>query len=91
MTLPIDLRPLFWDVEAETFIPTAYPAYVVERVLELGDERATQWLRATFSSDTIIGVLRRSHRLSARSANFWALVFKVPRDEVNVLSEPHAR
>jgi len=83
------MRSLFWDVDPETFHPADNAAYVVERVLERGDQAAARWLRQAFSDEVITGVLRRSRRLSARSANFWALVFNVPRQEVRALSGSH--
>jgi hypothetical protein len=91
MSLPAGLRSLFWDVNITTFDPTAHPTFAVERVLERGDQAAARWLRDTFPEEIITEVLRGSHRLSARSATFWALVFNVPRDEVKVLSESHER
>lgn len=83
--LPETVRSLFWDVDVTTFDPAAYPDYTIERVLELGDEAAFEWLRSMFDVDTIAGTLRRSRRLSPRSANFWALLLGVPRQEVSAL------
>jgi hypothetical protein len=87
--VPAALTSLFWDVDTSTFDPTAYPQYTIERVLELGDEIAVTWLRALFDAEMIRDVLRRSRRLSPRSANFWALVLEVlevPKDEVRALA-----
>ena len=83
------MRSRFWDVDLATVDLLAHQSYVVERVLELGDRAETQWLREHYSEDAITTVLRSSRRLSARSANFWALVFNVPRHEVLALSRAH--
>jgi uncharacterized protein DUF6922 len=83
---PEHLRPFFWDVDAETFEPTAHPAYTISRILELGDQNAVRWLRETFPEDAIVRVVRTDRRLSRRSANFWALVFGIPSDQVAALS-----
>ena len=83
--VPAVVRKLFWDIDADAFDPAAFPQYTIERVLELGDDKAVRWLREVFTKDTIIDVLRRSRRLTPRSANFWALVFDVPRQDVRVL------
>lgn len=88
--LPAWMRSRFWDVDFATFDPAAHPDYVVERVLEFGDRAEAQWLREHFSDEVITTVLRSSRRLSARSANFWALVFNVPRHEVMALAGSHA-
>ena len=84
-------RSLFWDIDLNNVDPADYPVYAVERVLEFGDRVAADWLRNTFSEALITGVLRRSRRLSARSANFWALVFEVPRHQVTALTGVNAR
>jgi len=84
--LPPELSPLFWDVNKERFDPAAFPDYTILRVLELGDERAVAWLRGLFSEGEIVRVLRTERRLSRKSANFWALVYRVPGEDVAALS-----
>ena len=54
--------------------------------LELGDEDAVAWLRDTFTESEIVSLLRMERRLSRRSANFWALVYGVPTDQVAALA-----
>jgi hypothetical protein len=83
--IPQDLRPLFWDTNLDNYSPAAYPAYTIARVLEFGDEKAIVWLRETFSEVQIIEVLRTERRLSRKSANFWALIYHVPKEEIAAL------
>jgi hypothetical protein len=84
--IPSNLRTLFWDTNLDTFTPEAYPDYTIFRVLELGDETAIAWLRQTFSEAEIRRVLKTEHRLTPKSATFWALVFEVPSREVAALN-----
>jgi hypothetical protein len=84
--IPQQLRPFFWDVDPETFDPAAHPAYTISRVLEFGDRNAVGWLKETFAGDVIVEVVRTDRRLSRRSANFWALVFGIPAEQVAALS-----
>ena len=83
--VPQHLRSLFWDTNLEEFDPSAYPVYTIERVLEHGNEEAVTWLRRTFTEEQILEVLRTDRRLSPRSANFWALLFGLPPEEVAAL------
>jgi hypothetical protein len=83
--IPQDLRPLFWDTKIEDFNPVSHPAYTIARVLEFGDEKAIAWLRETFSEAQIVEVLRTERRLSRKSANFWALIYHVPAEEIAAL------
>lgn len=80
--IPKHLASLFWDTNLATFDPQQYPAYVIGRVLELGDEHAVRWMRDSFSEEAILDVLRTDQRLTPRSANFWALIFHVPTQEI---------
>jgi len=87
--IPSNLQALFWDTDLATFTPEAYPDYTIFRVLELGDEAAVNWLRKTFTEAEIRRVLKSERRLSEKSANFWALVFRVPSREVAALNRSH--
>jgi hypothetical protein len=83
-TIPEYLQVLFWDTGAN-FDPTEYPEYTIFRILELGDQRAVAWLRATFSKQQIVNVIRGERRMSRKSANFWALVYGIAEGEVAAL------
>ena len=83
--IPQELRALFWDLNLDDFNPDSYPAYTIARVLEFGDDKAVAWLRSTFSETQIVEVLRTERRLSRRSANFWALIYHIPSEEIAAL------
>jgi hypothetical protein len=84
--IPSNLQTLFWDTNLDTFAPEAYPDYTIFRVLEIGDQAAVTWLQQTFSEDEIRRVLSTERRLSEKSANFWALVYRIPSHEVAALN-----
>ena len=68
--VPTDVRPLFWDTNADRFEPTAFPRYTIERVLEHGTEKDVAWLLRVFHHGAIADVLRTDRQLSPRSATF---------------------
>lgn len=84
--IPQEISIFFWDIDTNTFKPTDYPDYTIFRILELGDENAIRWLREIFSSDEIKRIIRTQKRLSRKSANYWALVYNIPREEVAAFS-----
>src|SRR5271165_6821252 len=84
--VPSNLRALFWDTNLDSFTPEAFPDYTILRVLELGDDAAVTWLRQTFPESEIRRVLSTERRLTAKSANFWALVYGIPPGEVPALN-----
>jgi hypothetical protein len=86
--LPDFLRPYFWEVDFDRLHLPEREVYVIERVLEYGEDRAIHWLKATVPLEKLAEVVRRSRRLSPNTANLWSLVLDIPRDEVRFLSKP---
>jgi hypothetical protein len=86
--LPDFLEPCFWEVDFTQLRLPEREVYVIERVLEYGDDRSVRWLKETFAPKTIASVVRRSRRLSPNTANLWALVLGIPREQVRCLSTP---
>lgn len=80
--VPSHLAPLFWDVDLASFDPLEYPGYAIAHVLEWGDLEAIAWMKATLPESKVTEVLRTDRRLSRRSANFWALVYEIPPEQV---------
>lgn len=85
--LPIFLRQLFWDVDAADFKPLMNPSFTIARILECGDEKACGWMRRKFDESLIVSILKKSRTLSRKSANFWAVFFKIDKNEVRCLNK----
>lgn len=83
--IPQYLRPLFWDIDFNNFNPTAHPQYTISRILEHGDREAVAWMAQTFPEERVTAVIRTDRGLSRKSANFWALVYQIPTEEVAAL------
>ena len=83
--IPQALRQYFWDIDIKSFDSHDHPEYTIERILELGDSEAVEWLEEQFSEEQIKEVIRTHRRLSKKSANFWALVYHIPSEEVAAL------
>jgi hypothetical protein len=87
--IPNQLQTLFWDTNVAIFNPSLYPDYTILRVLEFGDEDAITWLREMFSEQEIRRVLCTEQRLSPKSANFWALIYQIPANQVAALAQDY--
>ncbi len=85
--LPEFLRPLFWEVDFDRLRVRGHERYLIERVLEYGDDRAIRWLQHTFSPTTVADVVRHSRKISRNTATLWALVFDIPREQIRCLSK----
>ncbi len=87
-SLPDFLKLYFWEIDFAQLRLLRRQTYVIERVLEYGDDQAIRWLKATFSPETIAGVVRRSRRISKNTANLWALVLEIPKEQIRCFSIP---
>ncbi len=83
--IPQNLRALFWDVDPEQFEPRSWPGYSILRVLEYGDDVAVRWMRELFPEAEIKRVICTERRLSAKSANYWALMYGISPKDVAAL------
>ena len=83
--LPKFLHRYFWDIEAKKLNPQKRPQYVIQRLLEMGDQKAIRWLRKNFSKAQIVTTLRERRGFSTRAANFWSAFYKIPRQKIKSL------
>lgn len=75
--LPKFLRKYFWDVEFQKLDKNFHPRFIIERILEYGDERSVNWMRKNFKLKQIKNVVLNSKNLSSKSANFWCFSFDI--------------
>ena len=66
----------FWDTEPDRIDLQKNKEYIIERVLELGDDKAVRWLFAKYPRSEIKKVLARSRRISRKSSHYWSLILK---------------
>ena len=83
------LKRFFWDVDFEKLDTTKDRKFVIERLLEMGDEDATKWLFSVYSKDGIAEVLKSSTKISSKSANYWGLILDVSGNEIKCLKKPY--
>jgi len=65
---------LFWDTDAGCLDLKENKRFIIERTLELGDEKAVEWLFSTYARTDIKKVLRKSKILSRKSSRYWSLI-----------------
>ena len=72
-TLEEHLRPFFWETDLSKIDIEENKQYIIERILELGDKDAVQWLFSNVSMCDIKNTLEKSRRISQKSKNFWSI------------------
>jgi succinate dehydrogenase flavin-adding protein (antitoxin of CptAB toxin-antitoxin module) len=65
------LQPFFWDTDLSKIDMEENKQYIIERILELGDQEAVRWIFSHFSLKEIKKTLEESKRISQKSKNFW--------------------
>lgn len=84
--LPIFLKSYFWDVDFGKINLENRRVYVLKRILEYGDEKAVSWMWKNFKKEEIKNALCNFRGYSQKSANFWAFILNVKKEDVKCLS-----
>lgn len=71
--IPSELGRFFWDVDPASLNPKRHNAYIIERLLEFGNEKAARWLFEEYTRDEVAAVIESSRSLSYKSMNYWRL------------------
>ncbi len=83
--IPESVRRVLWDVRPES-LGLEHSTFIIERVLDLGDEEACRWLFQRFPRHEIRRVAQESRRLTRKSAGFWAIYLGIPTGQVRSLT-----
>jgi len=86
-SLPRFLKKYFWDVDFSKLDKKTHSRFIIERILEYGDEKAIKWMEKNFKLNEIKKVVCQSRNLSLKSANFWQLIFNLNKNEILCLKK----
>lgn len=75
------LRPFFWEIDLSKIDFEENKQYIIERILELGDSDAVQWLFSNVSLLDIKNTLEKRRRISQKSKNLWSIFLEDYQDE----------
>ena len=85
--IPKGLKRYFWDVDFRNLDKDKYSYFIIERILELGDRKAVEWMKNNFSKEEVKKVIYSSKNLSRKSANFWQLIFNLDKNKILCLKK----
>ena len=86
-SLPQFLEKYFWDVDFSKLNKKTHSQFIIERILEYGDEKAVRWMRRNFKLNEIKKVVCNSRNLSLKSANFWQFIFNLNKNDILCLKK----
>ena|SRR3990167_7670806 len=84
--LPKFLKQYFWDVDFAKIDLTKSKIYVLKRILEYGDRYAVVWMWKNFKDSDMKAALSTYRGFSQKSANFWAFILKMNKEDVKCLN-----
>lgn len=81
------LRSIFWDTDINKLDVMKYKKYTIERILQYGRMEHINWMMQNFSDDEIIDAVKNSLIIDRKTANYWALFYKINKDEILCFSK----
>jgi hypothetical protein len=72
-------KALFWDVSRVN--PKIHQKFIIERILNFGDEEDFKWALDHYGKDKIIKTLIKSKTLSNKSLLFWCRYFNINTEQ----------
>ncbi len=68
-------QSLFWDVDPKTIDPEKHAKYIIERILDFGNEKEVHWVSHNYPITLIRDVINKSRVLHDKSRALWSKVF----------------
>ena len=69
-------RSLFWDTDPKNIDTKENARYIIERILDLGNDKEVKWLYRRYNKALIKKVVARSRSLMPETRNLWNLLLK---------------
>ena len=69
-------QSLFWDVDPKTIDFKKHAKYIIERVLDFGDDQEVRWVGRRYSPRLLKRVIQTSRVLRPETRNLWSLILK---------------
>lgn len=85
--IPASLHGFFWDVDPTKVDPDRDAFFVIERLLEHGNDGAIEWVMRYYSDDQRLDVIRQSRRISRKTARLWQNYYGLSDEDIRCLSK----
>ncbi len=69
-------QTLFWDVNPRKIDAKKNAQYIIERILDFGNDKEVKWLYHFYSKPLLKKVVAKSRSLRLETKNLWALILK---------------
>jgi hypothetical protein len=69
-------QELFWDVNPNKINTKKNAQYIIERVLDFGNDKEVQWLWNFYEKELLKKVVEKSKSLMPQTKSLWMLMLK---------------
>lgn len=69
-------QALFWDVDPKKIDTEKNAQYIIERILDLGNDKEVKWLWNFYDKGFLKKIVEKSRCLRPRTKNLWMLMLK---------------
>lgn len=70
-------QSLFWDVDPKTIDPEKHARYIIERILDFGEDSDVRWMWQYYNHDLIRDVIMKSRGIFPKTRIFWGLLLSI--------------
>ena len=67
-------QSLFWDVDPKTIHPKRHARYIIERILDFGNDKEVKWMWHMYPRSLIRDVVENSRVIHAPTRSLWTLL-----------------
>jgi hypothetical protein len=76
------MKVYFWDTDITLLDVDKNKVFIIERLLNTGDEKTLSWLFQNYTKDTIRESVAACRGLSIKTARCWQNYFKLKEEEM---------
>ena len=69
-------QSLFWDANPTQIDPQRNATYIIERIMDFGNDEEVKWMRKEYPRDVLAKVANTSRVLYSSSKTLWTLLTK---------------
>lgn len=84
--VPAEFEPFFWDVHLKEIDLEKNKRFVIERLLNEGDQHTLKWLFITYSIEEIRTTVCQSRALTLKTRIYWKEFFQLKEEEMRCFS-----
>ncbi len=70
-------QSLFWDVDPKTINPKKHATYIIERILDFGDDREVRWMWNYYPKRQIADTVKKSRAMFPYTKSLWRSLTQV--------------